>query len=388
MAVAYTPGLKVRAHEIIREVRRLPLKGEVTVDVGDVVQPHDIVAKTEIPGDPASINISQLLTVEPYELPDVVTVEVGDEVKKGDVIARKISFFGLFKSEQMSPVDGVVEMISEVSGQMVLREPPTPLNVEAYVEGVVREILPDEGVIIETAGAFIQGIFGIGGERRGVIKILASAPDETISPSLIDESCEGKILVIGNLATAEMLRRGEEFGAVGLISGGIVDADLIDYLGYDIGVAITGHEDIPLTLIITEGFGPMRMADKTFDLLRELEGREVSLNGATQIRAGVMRPEIISTDPELLQELIDKPQKAEEDIEDENEDEDLAGGLELGTPIRIIREPYFGELAEVTGLPPELQVVESETHVRVLNAKLQDGTEVTIPRANVEIIES
>ncbi len=381
MAHAYTPGLKVSSREIVRKIRRLPIKGDVFPEVGDMVQPHDIVARTEIPGDPASVNISQLMTVEPYELPDVVLVKPGDQVEKGQVIARKVSFFGLFKSEQMSPVDGVVEMVSEVSGQMVLREPPTPLDVEAYVEGIVRRVLPGEGVVIETAGAFIQGIFGIGGERRGEIKVVASSPDEQISASDIDESCAGKIVMIGSLATSEIIRRAEEVGVLGLIAGGIVDHDLIEYLGYDIGVAITGHEDIPLTLIITEGFGPMRIADKTFDLFKELEGRTASINGATQIRAGVMRPEIICPDPDLVAELKYAP-----DSIDTEEEED-AGGLGIGTPIRIIRDPHFGALAEVTGLPPELQMIESEAHVRVLSARLVDGTEVTVPRANVEIIE-
>jgi len=59
-----------------------------------------------------------------------------------------------------------------------------------------------------------------------------------------------------------------------------------------------------------------------------------------------------------------------------------------GTPIRIIREPYFGKLAEVVDLPPELQVIETEAKVRILRAKITDGTIVTVPRANVEIIEA
>lgn len=70
------------------------------------------------------------------------------------------------------------------------------------------------------------------------------------------------------------------------------------------------------------------------------------------------------------------------------DDQDLAQGLVVGTPIRIIREPYFGLLAEVVELPPELQVIESESKVRILKAKLEDGTIVTVPRANVEIIEA
>jgi hypothetical protein len=64
-----------------------------------------------------------------------------------------------------------------------------------------------------------------------------------------------------------------------------------------------------------------------------------------------------------------------------------SGELAVGTPIRVIREPYFGILGSVTDLPSELCQVESETWVRILEAKLHDGRTVSVPRANVEIIE-
>ncbi len=64
------------------------------------------------------------------------------------------------------------------------------------------------------------------------------------------------------------------------------------------------------------------------------------------------------------------------------------GSLAIGTPIRIIREPYFGVLAAVAALPPQLTVVDSGASVRVLDARLPDGRTVTVPRANVEIIET
>ena len=55
--------------------------------------------------------------------------------------------------------------------------------------------------------------------------------------------------------------------------------------------------------------------------------------------------------------------------------------------VRIIREPYFGSLARVRALPPELRRIPTESTVRVLIAELPDGQEITIPRANVEMIE-
>jgi hypothetical protein len=100
---------------------------------------------------------------------------------------------------------------------------------------------------------------------------------------------------------------------------------------------------------------------------------EGSINGATQIRAGVIRPEIIVP----ITETTEAHRISLDAFE-----------LKIGTPIRVIREPYFGQLGSVTELPAQLVELESGTHVRVLGAKLADGRDVTVPRANVEIIAS
>lgn len=63
------------------------------------------------------------------------------------------------------------------------------------------------------------------------------------------------------------------------------------------------------------------------------------------------------------------------------------GALDFGAPIRIIREPYFGMLGSVTRLPHEQVLLASESLARVVEVKLADGSQVTVPRANVELIE-
>jgi len=61
--------------------------------------------------------------------------------------------------------------------------------------------------------------------------------------------------------------------------------------------------------------------------------------------------------------------------------------LSIGTEVRIIRDPHFGELATVSELPVELQKLETEAKVRVLKVKLKrTGNKVILPRANVEIV--
>jgi hypothetical protein len=373
MGTAYTPGLTVSANTVILKTRRLPIKGEVLVQEGDLVQPDTVVARALLPGILQTVRVAQMVGIEPKQIRSVLKVKEGDTVEKDQVIAETKGFLGLFRGVAKSPVAGTVELISDVTGHVGVRQPPTIIDVNAYVQGRVVKVLPQEGAVIETQGALIQGIFGVGGERRGTLRVLVNDPGETLTAQHIPDDVAGQVLVGGAAVEADAITRAAERGAVGIVVGGIRDTDLIRYLGRDIGVAITGSEEIPLSIIITEGFGAIRMANRTFRLLKSLEGKVASINGATQIRAGVIRPEIIVPleDPSPLPE---SPPARETQI------------LEIGSAVRIIREPYFGRLGTVIELPPELMEIESGTHARVLKAKLDDGTVVVVPRANVEII--
>ena len=372
MATAYTPGLKVSPFTTIRKTRRLPLKGQVLVNVGESVSPETVVARAELPGLMQTVRVPEQLGVEPADVPKHLKVSVGDSVEVGTVLAETRSFFNLLRNECRSPIAGTVEMISPVSGHVGIRYKPTPVDVKAYVQGSVVEVIADEGVVVETSGAFIQGIFGVGGERLGEIRVLAESPSQITDVDYIHDDLVGKVVVAGANITGAAIRRAAEIGVSGIVVGGIIDRDLAQYVGYDIGVAITGHEEVNTTLIITEGFGVLRMADRTFGLLKTLEGRLASINGATQIRAGVIRPEIIVP---LEDGRLETGGSSSEQM------------LEIGSKIRIIREPYFGMLGSVKALPPELVEIESGAKVRTLVAQIESGEEVIVPRANVEIIE-
>ncbi|MFQ3549340.1 MAG: hypothetical protein SNJ70_06280 [Armatimonadota bacterium] len=373
MGSAYTPGLTISKAAIIKKRRRLPLKGEVLVNEGDEVSSITVVARAEIPGVLYNIKVSEILGLEPDEVPGALIVSQGDNIEAGQVVAKSSSLFGLIKSECKSPYSGIFEIFSPITGHLGLRLKSTPVEVKAYINGKVVEVMPDEGVVIETYASFIQGIFGVGGEKTGRLEVVVSSPSEMLDESLINENHKDCVLVGGSKVNAKALKKACEIGVKGIVVGAIYDSELIEYLGHDIGVAITGQENIETTLILTEGFGKLDMADRTFNLLKSLNGRKVSINGATQIRAGVIRPEIVAP-------LDIQPDKTQLDVKGQV--------LEIGTPIRIIREPYFGELASVSKLPSDPIEIESGAVVRVLEAELKDGTKVTIPRANVETISS
>jgi hypothetical protein len=346
----------------------------VLVAVGDSVNAEQVVARTFLPGDAVPVNLAKRLGVSASELSRRMLRPIGVRVELGETLARSKGFFGFFQAEFPSPLAGTIESISKVTGQVILRGAPIAVQVVAYLAGTIIEVVPDEGVVVEADVALIQGIFGVGGEAFGTLQVVAKSPDEDLTEQVIKPEHRGCIVIGGRRITGAAIRKAIEVGAAAVIAGGIDDHDLREILGYDLGVAVTGTEKLGTTIIVTEGFGEIAMARRTFDLLASHAGRAASVNGATQIRAGVMRPEIVIP---LSQPLTEAQRDAGR----------VVGALNVGSPVRIIREPYFGALGTVTRLPHEQVLLASESLARVVEVNLADGQPVMVPRANVELIE-
>jgi len=371
MAYAYSPGLKVLESVTLQRDRRLPLSGKIIVSQGDNVSAEQVVMMTEMPGKADMMNIVSMLGCLPNEIKKYMKKKQGDSIKKHELIAESSSFFGLFKTRIESPIDGTIESISPVTGQLTLRGKPIPIEVKAYIDGKVLSTDGKENVIVETTGSFIQGIFGVGGETCGKIEVAVQSPNIPLTIDSLSENHKDKIVVGGSYVTYDVLMRAKEVGVKAIIVGGFDDSDLKKFLGFDLGVAITGQEKLGLTLIITEGFGKIPMAEKTFNLLCKYAGMRTSVNGATQIRAGVMRPEIIIPHPNTQKTTDEKETKLV---------------LEIGKNVRIIREPFFGKIGIIKNLPAKLTKLPTESMARVLEVEFKNGECAVIPRANVEVI--
>ena len=373
MAHSYTPGLKVLKKTIFKKERILPLKGNVLVKSGDQLSPDTIVASTNLPGNVQMLKVSNILNIDPKDVVEALQVKEGQEVKKGDIIAETSGIFGMFKSSVESPVDGTIESISQSTGRVVVREAPIPVEVDAYVSGVVDEVVENEGIVLKSNAAFIQGIFGIAGEKRGDLLLVSSGPGEELTADQITADMKGKILIGGSFLSLEAYKKALSVQVAGIVVGGFNYYDLKAVLGYNLGVAITGTEKLNTALIVTEGYGSIPMSESTFSLLKENDGKAASINGATQIRAGVIRPEIVIP--------IDSVNK-----EDDSKSK-VPEGIQEGSVVRVIRSPNFGKIGKVISLPAELNKMESETMVRVAEINI-DGKNILIPRANLEMVET
>jgi hypothetical protein len=308
----------------------------------------------------------------------VLLVESGAEVKEGDVLAEVKGLFGLFTSRARAPSAGTVEFASAATGHIGIRLEPTPVEVTAFVRGRVAEVREPDTVVVESRAAVVQGVFGVGGETTGVITCLVPGPDDRLSASSLPEDLSGKIVVGGAWAEPDAWRalaeRPAEARPAGLVVGSLTDSELRDYLGYDLGLAITGHEDVPFPVVVTDGFGHIPMSEAGFRLLKSLEGRSASMTGQTQIRAGALRPEVISP-------LAGEPAAPEL----EQEAAAAVGELALGARVRLIRYPRFGKVGRVTELPDEPREIATGARSRVVAVRLDDGTEAVVPRSNVEL---
>ena len=372
MARSYTPGLKILSRTKLINRRLLPMKGSVHYKIGDLVNSDDVVASTNIPGNVQMLNVANQLNIEPENVPECMLVKLDEEITKGQVIAQSKGIFGLFKSQLKAPIDGTLANVSEITGQAILSEPPIPIEVDAYTSGKIIEVIEDEGVTIESEGVMVQGILGVGGENRGELVVVTSSPNEELTHTMIEAAHKGKIIIGGSFLNLQTFEKAKQVGVAGIVSGGFDYTALSSILGFSLGVAITGSEEIGPSLIILEGFGEISMATRTYELLKSNEGKFGSINGSTQIRAGVIRPEILIPLDNL------------DGLVKEFDESDLA--ISQGSLIRVIRAPYFGKVGVVKSLPHELAKMESETLVRVANIEFEDGSIETIPRANLEMI--
>lgn len=370
MSQLFTPGLQISSATQVIKRRELPIKGRVLVGVGDVVQSDTVVAEADREGELRIVRVADELAVPPAEVGSYVKVSVGTLVSEGECIAEAKGLWGLFKTQVAAPIAGTVEFLSAATGHIGIRAPKRTIQLSAYIDGTVRSVIDGRGVVIEEMATFVQGIFGVGGERIGEIVVLPVPCSRQIGESDIPEVMPGAIIVGGHSPSLAALQRAQERGAVGFVTGSIDDETLREFVGYDIGVALTGDEPVSMTLIITEGFGRIPMNPRIVEVLQGVAGRRASISGATQVRAGALRPEIISGPSDLA-----------------SASQRVGGkGLAVGSRVRLIRVPYFGMHGVVSHLPHELVAIETGALARVAQVTLEDGgEEIVVPRANLEI---
>ncbi|MCW4048999.1 MAG: hypothetical protein NWE89_04605 [Candidatus Bathyarchaeota archaeon] len=278
----------------IQKSRRIPTQGEVFVKVGDEVQPDTLVARGVVPNPEAhDLRVYSKLGVDPEIVENFMLKGKDDDVKRDEVIAIARSFFGRRTKVARSPIDGKIEGFYPRTGRVIIRGHPIKVEVDAHIPGKVIELYDGEGAMVETSGFRTEGVFGVGGEARGELAFGVDSRDLPLTSEEVKPEHKGKVIIGGSVVTLDALRAAVKHGVSGVIVGGVDQKDITYFLGYEIGVGVTGSEDVGLTLILTEGFGVNPMSDDRFEALRGLEGKLACIDGSTQIRSRSLRPEVV-----------------------------------------------------------------------------------------------
>jgi hypothetical protein len=245
----------------------------------------------------------------------------------------------------------------------------------AGLRGRVVDITRRGGIVIESRAAIIQGIFGVGNQVAGILTPWPSI--ETTGRSQAIPA--GAILVIPGPLNFAMLRQAQVSGVVGIVAAGIASHDLEGFIHTDL-VKLLNSIDAeesqsrlpPLTILLTEGPGTMSMPTSTLNLLNHYQGSIALLSGVTSTASGIY-PELIISLPTREMQSQWKPVQP---------DPTLVSGVQ----VRVCSGEYEGSIGNIVFLFAHQQVFTSGIRAHAARLRLEDGTLIVIPLANIERI--
>lgn len=340
----------------VRRERLLPENaiGVVEARKGQHVNLREVVARGSVPSRYVFVDVAPTFRRKPdADIGDIALVTVGDSVDEGQAIAGRFPTKG---RRMFSPVKGVVVQIGD--GRIVIQETPEMVEVEAGLVGQVVAVESSRGVLIESFGALVQGAWG---NNRRLIGPLRIEPDdglEGISDTSLDRQYAGAVVVTRRAIKPVTLEALE-----GQTIGGII-APSMDAALYDRAL------ETPVAIILTEGFGDVRMGPTLFNLLEGFVGRQTTLDAVLPNRWDARRPEI----------FINLPPKSGERPPEPN----LNITLQVGMTVRLTRDPHMGVVGQIINLPKTPQLLENGLRVPCAQVDLV-SEKVLVPLANLEV---
>ncbi len=343
---------------IIRREVMLPEEatGIVTIQEGKRVDIKDVVAQGVLPSQHRIVDVAAELGLRSRaETEKLMLVQVGDTVDEVQPIAGKSASRG---KRVFSPIRGIIAHMD--NGRVLIQEEPRIIDLEAGVRGRVTQIVPGRGVIIETTGAQIQGVWG---NDRRAIAVLRLEPDEgieSIFQDQLDMRYLGAVVVTRRALKELTLSIAQEQGIAGIIAPGMDDSLRQKVLASETPV------------MLTEGFGDLRISRAVQTVLTEFEGQQVTLDAYQPRGWDSRRPEVIVNTTGRKEDNPARP--------------NIMLTLRAGSTIRVTRDPYLGQTGRVMDLPKAPVMIENGLRVACATVELAGGETINVPLANLEVL--
>ncbi len=331
------PGRTINAETRIVVNRTLPADSEVLVHPGLRVEALDVIARAEIPHRYQVVDVARQLADPKVDMGQVMLKSVGQTIEAHEIIATAPGSLPLVKRNARAPAAGVITAVGP--GWALIETERTVVELQAFINGIVAKVIPQQRIVIETKGALIETAIGFGGEAYGRLQRLVDSPFASLTADMLHQNVQQTILIGGRSVDEEALRQAEAMQVRGIIVGSI-DASLLNL-----------NPPVKVRVVATEGFGNGPMSPYTFALLNKLIGREVSIRGQTPVLKSsgqpseTDRPVIMATT--AYSSTFSKPIK-EESLE-----------IKVGSHVRVTRGRLLGATGHIDSLPADPQPTES-----------------------------
>jgi len=233
--------------------------------------------------DPVIVKVSDKLGIKPAHIKGYMHKVKGDFVTTGEILAVK----SWSKQEQIvhSTATGTITEVNTSNGTVTIRYIKKDLRLKACLDAKVTSVSRQRFIELEYSGTSIYGKIGFGKATDGPVvwndKFVEADLKQgfiAVFPFALDRS------------QLEIIARNQ---VTGVILPSMAEEDIVQLLGFELGVGITGGENLPFSIILTEGFGMLSFSANLANALKDCTGKHGVLFPSTQIRAGVIRPSLI-----------------------------------------------------------------------------------------------
>jgi hypothetical protein len=337
------------------------VKGAVLTTVGQRVDSNSIVARGYPPTRHRVLHASEMMRLSHRQnLEDYLLVEVGDVVEEEQALAstRNDPKRG---RRVYSPVYGVVAGID--AGRIVIREMTEQLELVAGMAGYVVDVRAGRGVVVETSGAVLQGVWGNNHRSVGNLKMAPEQGMEYIEGGVINLEWRGSIVITRRSLAETGLVIMEEQDIAGVIAPSM-DSTLIDVV-----------RQMNRAVLLTEGFGDIPMSRPVYSMLEDITEKFFNVQATVD---AVVPNDAVARRPEALSNVPIKQGEEPRMLEP-------SARFHKNARVRISRAPYGGQTGVIADLPPTPQAIGNGLRVPSAQVELTGGERVMIPLANLEL---
>jgi hypothetical protein len=338
----------------IRRHRVLPIAGRVLVRKGQNVSAVDVVGEANLEPRHILLDLARGLGVGLSDADQYLDRQAGETVSEGDVLAGPV---GWGKRVVRAPCSGKIILTGR--GKVLIEEDVEPFQLLAGLPGEVVSLIPGRGAVIESIGALVQGVWGNGQINFGLLRVLIKKVEDIITVDQLDIDLRGTVVFAGYCGEEQVLHAAAELPLRGLILSSMT-ASLIPLA-----------EEIPIPIIVIEGFGLLPINSSAFNLLITSDRREIAVKAEKMDNYSNERPEVFISLP--INQMVHEPRDATL--------------FSPGQKVRIVRAPYQSQIGTLITLRPGMEALPNGIKTTSAEVELENSIKVKLPLANLEVLE-